>query len=212
MRANFPLGKSLRLSDIYDDAPGFDIIAIDIPVGLSDSYEVGGRLCDRAARKLLGRPRGSSVFPAPIRPVLAAKTYQEACCLSRGSGPFAKAISKQTSHILPKVKEVDDFIQKCPELRRLIREIHPEVSFCELAGSPMKHNKKKCLGREERRKALANVLPEIHAIEESGRKQRLPTDDILDAAVACWSGLRLANGLGHSLPNASAPDSIAIWI
>jgi len=53
-------------------------IAIDIPIGLLE----GPRVCDKAARKLLGQPRGSSVFPAPCRPALEAQcqrqTYAEA--------------------------------------------------------------------------------------------------------------------------------------
>jgi predicted RNase H-like nuclease len=64
--------KVAALSDILDGATVFDIIAVDVPIGLFDAYEVGGRACDRAARKLLGRRRTSSVFPAPVRSVLAA--------------------------------------------------------------------------------------------------------------------------------------------
>jgi predicted RNase H-like nuclease len=37
------------------------ILAVDIPIGLLD----GSRLCDKTARKLLGQPRGTSVFAAP---------------------------------------------------------------------------------------------------------------------------------------------------
>jgi predicted RNase H-like nuclease len=44
----------------------FKIVAIDVPIGLLDSYDKGGRLCDREARKLLGSRR-NSVFSAPIR-------------------------------------------------------------------------------------------------------------------------------------------------
>jgi predicted RNase H-like nuclease len=39
------------------------ILAIDIPIGLP---ERGARVCDIAARALLGPGRASSVFPAPI--------------------------------------------------------------------------------------------------------------------------------------------------
>jgi len=52
------------------------VLAIDIPIGLLD----GPRACDKAARKLLGQPRGSSVFPALSRPALGAQTYPEASC------------------------------------------------------------------------------------------------------------------------------------
>src|SRR5271157_3482359 len=60
---------------ILDGGTDFDIIAIDIPIGLLDAYEIGGRACDRAARKFLGKPRGNSIFPAPVRPVLAATLW-----------------------------------------------------------------------------------------------------------------------------------------
>ena len=47
--------------------PAPEIIVIDIPIGLLDGYVPGGRDCDRESRKLLGQPRGSSVFSAPSR-------------------------------------------------------------------------------------------------------------------------------------------------
>jgi hypothetical protein len=53
-------------------------IVIDIPIGLVDSAERGGRECDRLVRGELGRPRGSSVFPTPVRGVLAAQSHQQA--------------------------------------------------------------------------------------------------------------------------------------
>jgi predicted RNase H-like nuclease len=54
-------------------------LAIDIPIGLID----GSRACDKAARKLLGQPRGSSVFAAPCRAVLSATTHAAASQINR---------------------------------------------------------------------------------------------------------------------------------
>ncbi|MGH8614797.1 MAG: DUF429 domain-containing protein, partial [Gammaproteobacteria bacterium] len=45
-------------------------IALDIPIGLLDQAQPGGRSCDRAARALLGRGRASSVFTPPTRAAL----------------------------------------------------------------------------------------------------------------------------------------------
>jgi len=50
------------------------ILAIDIPNGLLDC----SRACDKAARKLLGRPRGTTVFPAPCRASLSSKNHAAA--------------------------------------------------------------------------------------------------------------------------------------
>src|SRR5207248_11510271 len=49
-------------------AERFDLVLIDIPIGLPD----GPRACDLGARVLLG-PRRSSVFPAPSRRLLRAR-------------------------------------------------------------------------------------------------------------------------------------------
>jgi predicted RNase H-like nuclease len=208
--------KAAAFSNIFDGATDFDIVAVDIPIGLLDAYEVGGRVCDRAARSFLGRPRGSSVFPAPVRPVLAATTWEDAKARSRGSAPGGKAVTKQTFALLPKIRKVDALLQTRPKLREVVWEIHPEVSFSELVGTPMIHRKATLLGREERQRALARSFPELHLIEKDGRNQGLPIEDILDATVACWSALRLVDGKGRSLPDVIPLDStglpMVIWV
>ena len=98
--------KVAALSSILDGTTDFDIIAVDVPIGLLDAYEVGGRACDRAARKFLGEPRRNSVFPAPVRPVLAATSWDDGCVRSRASAPHGKALTQQTFAILPKIGEV----------------------------------------------------------------------------------------------------------
>jgi len=84
--------KVIALSDLFDDRPDLEIVAVDVPIGLLERYEKGGRTCDREARKLLGKYRHSSVFPAPIRAALMAKSWEDACALSRNSAPQGKAI------------------------------------------------------------------------------------------------------------------------
>src|SRR5271166_2022286 len=86
--------KVATLSSILDGGTDFDIIAVDIPIGLLDAYEAGGRVCDRMARRFLGRPRSSSVFPAPVRSVLAATSWNDACARSRASAPHARTLPK----------------------------------------------------------------------------------------------------------------------
>jgi predicted RNase H-like nuclease len=217
--------KIAKLSDLFDSVPRFEIVAIDVPIGLLDSYQVGGRECDRAARMLLGEERGRSVFPAPVRCVLevlngppfpVVEKHQEACRRSRGSGPQAKGISRQVFHILSKIGEADDLLHGRPELRPVIHEIHPELCFYELAGGkPMTNGKASRLGKEERRAALGRAFPDLDVIEKAGRTQGLHVEDILDAAAACWSADRLAAGLGRSLPEVVPYDAtglpMAIW-
>ncbi len=203
------------LSDLFDGATQLEIVAIDVPIGLLNAYEIGGRRCDRVARALLKR-RGSSVFPAPVRSVLEASTYQEACDLSRASAPNGKAISKQTFAIRKKIKEVDVLLRTRPELQDIVREVHPEVCFCELTGYPMTYPKRQRQGRVDRMKALRDCFPTLEVILELGREKRLPRGDILDAAVACWSALRLAKGKWRSLVEPVPKDTLGlpmtIWV
>jgi predicted RNase H-like nuclease len=207
--------KVATLSEIFRDFAGLNIVAVDIPIGLCDAYETGGRACDREARKYL-RKRASSVFPAPVRPALAASSWEDACVRSRASASLGKAISKQTFAILHKIREVDDLLRARSDLHNVVREIHPEVCFCELAGHPMKNPKRKSEGREERRQLLGQYVRDLNKIVESGYEQRLPLEDILDATVACWSALRLVAGKGRSLvqpiPRDTSGLPMTIWV
>ncbi len=51
-----------QFSEILALQPELLRAAIDIPIGLLDHPAQGGRECDRAARRVLGRGRQSSVF------------------------------------------------------------------------------------------------------------------------------------------------------
>ena len=207
--------KAAILSEIVGFGTELDIVAVDIPIGLLNAYESGGRACDRGARKLLGQRR-SSVFPAPVRPVLRASSYEDACARSRASSPNGMKISKQTYAIVPKIKQVDDLLQERPQLRDVVREVHPEVCFCELAGQPMRYSKSKQPGRAEREQALHRCFPNFELLVRAGREKRLPRTDVLDAAVACWSALRLAVGKGRSLIEPIPQDAtglpMTIWV
>ncbi|HXZ84220.1 MAG TPA: DUF429 domain-containing protein, partial [Myxococcota bacterium] len=89
-----------------------DLVAVDIPVGLSDA---GPRRCDQEARALL-RGRASSVFRAPIRPMLAARSQSEASALGRSLD--GKGISAQSWAITGKIREVDELLRRDGKARR----------------------------------------------------------------------------------------------
>ena len=103
-------------------------LGIDIPIGLLD----GSRACDKGARTLLKRPRGSSVFPAPCRAALHAETYKEASAVNRQR--TGRGLSQQAWGIAPKIKQVDDAIT--PECQQWAFEVHPEVCFWALNQTP----------------------------------------------------------------------------
>jgi predicted RNase H-like nuclease len=173
------------------------IIAVDIPIGLPD---VGSRQCDREARKFLGK-RGSSVFPAPIRDMLSATSYQEACQLGRQID--GRAISCQCYGILPKIREVD--CAMTPELQQRVFEVHPEVSILGLNQCmPMPYAKKCVDGRRERLDLLRPIVPAIEDIRVNGRAAN---DDILDAAAVMWTAERIYRGEAATVTSVEEVDS-----
>jgi predicted RNase H-like nuclease len=181
-------GRSVTLSVLPDAAavlalPDVAVIGIDMPIGLSDD---GARTCDLEARPRLGKAH-SSVFPAPVRPVLAARSYAEACTVSiRASG---KSLSRQTFGIVPAIKALDDALGDPPDPR--VHEVHPEVSFRKL-DERVTDPKRSASGHAQRLRALEQVMDVSDALAAS--PLRLPLIDALDACAAAWSAQRIADG------------------
>jgi predicted RNase H-like nuclease len=166
--------------------PDLACVAIDIPIGLLD----GSRACDKAARKLLGQPRGTSVFAAPCRAALSAKTHAAASATNLEI--TGRGLSQQAWGIAPKIKQVDDAITS--DCQRWTFEVHPEVCFWALAGKrPMAHGKKTKAGVIERLDLLRPVFPDIERHLQN-RGANVGRDDLLDAAVAAWTALRICKG------------------
>ena len=67
------------VSSLWDHHRDASLILIDIPIGLKAEGRTERR-CDPVARKLIG-PRRSSLFPAPCREAIYARSYQEALSL-----------------------------------------------------------------------------------------------------------------------------------
>lgn len=162
-------------------------VGIDIPIGLP---ETGPRRCDVEARRMIG-PRRSSVFPAPVRGVLGAATYEDA--VGRCRARSGKATSRQAFGILPKVAEVDRVMS--PDRQGRIVEVHPEVSLAVLAGRTMAYPKRRPEGRAERLAALGRAFPDV-ADHAGVRIVGTGPDDVLDAFAVAWTARRYARG-GH---------------
>ena len=166
---------------------GLAVIAIDMPIGLSDDAP---RACDMAARKLL-RPHGSRVFPAPPRATLAHAGDYEAACEAALSAS-GKALSKQTWNLLPAIAEVDALADD----PRIV-ECHPELAFALMNGHPVDEKKKTPAGRDVRLDLLRRWLPDL-ADPAYG-------DDGLDAIACAWSAARIMDGRALTLPAGDVP-------
>jgi predicted RNase H-like nuclease len=171
-------------------------VAVDVPIGLPGH---GPRDCDVRARRLLG-VRRSSVFPAPIRPILAARSQADASRIRRRVE--GKGVSIQTWAILSKIVAVDSFLRADATRRHIVREVHPEVSFYFLNGErPMSAAKTKVAGRAERLSLLREWSGEavVNALA-SRRELGCKVDDVMDAFVALWTAERIASGSAVSIP------------
>lgn len=184
----------VELAESFSDLvrhPELEQIVIDVPIGLPDA---GARQADRLARRMIG-PRRNSVFPGPIRPMLGASTYEEAC--ARRYGVEGKRCSKQLFAILPLIAIVDAHMS--PGLQECIREGHPEVSFTALAGHPMPTYKGKPEGRDQRLAVLRAVFPDLDdAVARFNHPGALT--DILDAYALLWTARRVVAGRSETLP------------
>jgi predicted RNase H-like nuclease len=180
------------------------VIAIDIPIGLTESR--GRRRCERVARQLIG-PRRCSVFPSPDRRVLQSQTYAEACKLSRAY--TGRALSIQSFALRTKISQVDRVIT--PELQARVFEIHPEVCFWAAAGRRhLVHYKNLPAGFEERRSILSGALKGVaipSRIEAARTFIGVRPDDVLDSAIGAWTAWRYANGLSESVLDVPEHDS-----
>jgi predicted RNase H-like nuclease len=193
--ASFP--RSLRL--------------IDIPIGLPDKDNPERRACEAEARRLLGS-RHSSVFSAPSRESLSASNYIEAC--ARNADVTGVKISMQCWGIVPKIKEVDDYLAHADTPSQSFREVHPEICFWALNGQrPLIHAKKTKAGFLERRGILERHLPGISKLVEDILKRyprsAVARDDIMDAACAALTGFVGQPNL-KNIPTCAQKDGVGL--
>lgn len=180
---------------------------IDIPVGLPDAVP-GERLCDREARRLLGRGRGSSVFPVPARQVLDAGSYTEA--LQRSRKACGRGLSKQAWWIVPRIREVDALLVAGRLRPGVLRECHPELCFWALNDrQPMAHSKKQHAGRQQRLAVLARYFQGCQQLlQQAGTeflRRQVALDDIIDA-LACAVTAHCGFGVYRTVPERPPQD------
>lgn len=188
-------GRSVRLLTLPDVAavlavPGVEVVAIDMPIGLSED---GARACDEEARhRLRGSGAAGSVFPSPVRAVLAAGDYAHARELSRAATGGARAPSAQTYQLVAAIRQLDDALGDPPDDR--VVEVHPELAFRALDRA-VRDRKGTASGTVQRLRGLRRVMDVEDALADA--PQGVPVIDALDACAAAWSAQRIADGRGE---------------
>lgn len=183
--------------------PAAAVLGIDIPIGLPES---GRRRADEEARRRLG-PRRSSVFFTPPRSVIETDSYAAANALAKAE--FGFGISKQAYMLRPKILEVDRHVRSAAGV---IREVHPELAFRDLAGADVP-SKQTYAGIVIRRRLLEGagvVIP-----EDIGEAGSVPLADVLDAAAVATVADKIGRNVAVPIPDPPVLDGqgipMAIW-
>jgi predicted RNase H-like nuclease len=206
------------------------IIAVDVPIGLPAHSPAKGRAAESAVREKLG-DRKSSVFRIPSRPAVYAGVaaeptderarFQRACEIARETSDDGKAFAKQGFHILPKIVEVDSFLNAHPDWAGRVFETHPEIVFWRLNGEQALPLPKKIKSRVNseglalRRDLLVSAGFSRDAVSQPAPKGA-GDDDLVDAFACLATAQRLAMRMARSFPDQPPRDerglAMAIWV
>ncbi len=170
---------------VLDERPTFDAIVINAPIGYPLGVDLGFRTCDREARELLG-DRGNVITAVPGRRVFENKDMS------------IDGLDAVTQVLMPRYRDVAS--EMSPYRQRQVYEGKPELSFFQLNGGvPMRFQKFREIGREERRTLLLSKLNGIERVLNT-EIDRVKPYHLLDAAVLVWSARRAFTHTARRLP------------
>lgn len=121
---------------------------------------------------------------------------------------IGKGLSEQTIAIIPKMREVDDFLLSNEEYMNVIRESHSEVCFARLNGEVLMTNKSEKEGITDRVQVLSRYLQGLSEeyVRTSAKKLGCKLDDILDAVCLAVTANLNAQGRTEIIPENPSTD------
>jgi predicted RNase H-like nuclease len=165
-----------KFSEVFEERPQFDVVALNSPIGYPDSPEEG-RTCDRIARQLLGR-RAMTVRNAPMRETVES-----------GLVRLDERLDAVSLVLLPRYSEVA--AEMLPFRQRTVYESHPELSFYVInSDTPLKGSKHTEEGVAERRALLEKRIPGIRRVLDF-ELDGVPTSHLYDVAALLWTSRRI---------------------
>ena len=197
------------LEELVSHYPEFDAFLIDMAIGLRSGADQVRP--DDLARKELGQ-KSSSIFPIPCRQAVYADSEEEQ--KQTNFRILGKSLSKQTVHIIPKIRELDECLSHHPEYKNRILESHPEVDFARLNGSVVMSRKKEYPGFSDRTAILKRYLPgkDFSGMWEMAKKLKCNPDDLLDAACLAVTAALAAGGMCETIPSDPEQDENGLYM
>ena len=193
------------ISKFVQANPNADEYLIDMAIGFPSCKKQVRP--DKAARKILGK-RGVTVFPVPCRQVVELGESKESVIQNReklkelNHKKLGVGLTQQTLAIIPKMAEVDRFLQEHPEYRDRICESHPELCFARLSkDGAIEIKKSRSEGITKRVEVLKErlkpgALDDIKSLAEKGNCKQ---DDVLDAVCLAVTARLKADGKCESI-------------
>lgn len=200
------LHKYADLEELTEKIP-FDSCLIDMVIGLQGNEEQIRP--DAIARKIL-KGRASTVFPAPCRKAVYGETKEER--LAANVQVLHKKFTSQTDAIIPKMREVDEFLQANSHYKNVIQESHPEVCFARLKGSVLMTSKHDSDGIRERATVIGTYLPEVTEdwISSCSREMKCKEDDVVDSICLAIVANLMLQGRTETIPSEPMTDDTGL--
>ena len=185
------------ISDVLAAHADAERILIDMPMGLPEN--VNDLRPDAQLRTML-KGKASSVVNCPCRQAVYANV-KEASAVNKAV--LGKALSAQSIGLIPKIRELDEYLSAHSETREFIFESHPELCFAKLSRAPVLEKKRSHEGQHKRLSILSAFRPTVRgAVEHADiKKNQASLDDLIDAAC-----LALTAQLSLKRPLLSVPE------
>ena len=202
-RGSFEIKKYFSIEELVEANKNYNELLIDMVIGLqSNKYEVRP---DNAARALIPG-RTSTIFAVPARQAVYADTREQ--IREANKNALGKDLPAQAIAIIPKMRELDEFLQENPTHKNRLKESHPEVCFSRLNGSVVMSRKADGEGITERVGIIKQYMPEIteEYIYQEAKRFKCNADDIVDSIVLCITANLTAQGKTDVIPETVQED------
>ena len=127
---------------------------------------------------------------------------------------LGKSLPKQTINIIPKIRELDEFLTNHPEYKNRILESHPEIDFARLNGAVVLSRKKEFPGFSERAAILKKYLPgeSFSGMWDRAKELRCNPDDLLDAVCLAVTARMASQGMCETIPSEPEQDDTGLYV